>query len=328
MNPIARALATTALAASLGGCTMSALDLEARGTEPIPAKLAQTMKTKSMRAASPILVRIFKRESELEVWKLAASGRYEKLKTYPMCRWSGKLGPKTREGDRQAPEGFYRVSRGNLNPRSSYYLSFDLGYPNRLERALGRTGSNLMVHGACSSSGCFAMSDASMVEVYALAREAFDGGQGSFQVQSFPFRMTARNMAAHRGDPNMAFWSDLKRGYDAFEARRRPLRVGACEGRYAFGADPATLPDDPLGACPADAGVPDLDPGLVAEGTESGADVAPTTSTFAYADGGMHPKFRELLARHGADRLSKMTSLNKTPVSRPNAALADPYASR
>ena len=119
----------------------------------IPAKLVAEMREKKMSAESPVLVRIFKKESELEVWKQDASGRFALLKTYPMCRWSGKLGPKTKTGDRQAPEGFYHVSAGMLNPKSQYYLSFNLGYPNRLESALGYTGEALMVHGPARRRG-------------------------------------------------------------------------------------------------------------------------------------------------------------------------------
>ena len=81
---------------------------------------------------SPILVRIFKEESELEVWKQETTGRFALLKTYPICRWSGELGPKIKEGDRQAPEGFYTITPGQMNPNSNYYLAFNIGYPERL----------------------------------------------------------------------------------------------------------------------------------------------------------------------------------------------------
>jgi murein L,D-transpeptidase YafK len=82
---------------------------------------------KRMPKDSPILVRLFKQESEAEVWKQDTSGRFALLKTYPICRWSGELGPKIREGDRQAPEGFYTVTPAQMNPNSSYYLAFDIG---------------------------------------------------------------------------------------------------------------------------------------------------------------------------------------------------------
>ena len=145
---------------------------------------------------SPMLVRLFKQEAELEVWKQNRSGRFALLKTYPICRWSGDLGPKVREGDRQAPEGFYAITPAQMNPTSAYYLSFNTGYPNAYDKALGHTGSELMVHGDCSSRGCYAMTDEQIAEIYALGREAFFGGQTSFQFQAYPFRMTPINMAS------------------------------------------------------------------------------------------------------------------------------------
>ena len=321
--------AAVLLALSLGGCANALTDLDERGSVPIPSRLLGEMRSKDMSARAPVLVRIFKQESEIEVWKETSAGDYALLKTYPMCRWSGRLGPKTREGDRQAPEGFYSVRRGMLNPRSQYHLSFDLGYPNRLEKARGYTGDLLMVHGACSSSGCFAITDASMTEVYAVAREALDAGQDAVQVQSFPFRMTGENMAAHRDDPNFAFWTNLKEGYDAFEVRRRPPELSVCGGGYRFNADWARTPsDDPLSACPARLDTPEpallarrnADAKIMSEMPAEGFSVVS-----AYSDGGMHPKFRALLESRGAERLAKMTSGSSTPVSRPDAALADPY---
>src|ERR671929_153697 len=166
--------------------------------------MMRDLEKKSMPKESPILVRTFKEESELEVWKQDTTGHFALLKTYPICRWSGELGPKIKEGDRQAPEGFYTITPAQLNPNSHYYLSFDIGYPNAFDRAHGRTGSNLMVHGDCSSRGCYAMTDEQIAEIYALARESFFGGQKSFQIQAYPFRMTPVNMAKHRNSVQMA----------------------------------------------------------------------------------------------------------------------------
>ena len=185
---------------------------------------------------SPILVRLFKEESELEVWKQDREGRFALLKTYPICRWSGELGPKVKEGDRQAPEGFYNITPGQMNPNSQYYLSFDLGYPNAYDRAYGRTGAQLMVHGDCSSRGCYSMTDEQISEIYALGRDSFFGGQKSFQVQAYPFRMTAQNLARHRNNPNIAFWKMLKKGNDHFEVTQ-PRAQGQClRKRYVFDA--------------------------------------------------------------------------------------------
>jgi murein L,D-transpeptidase YafK len=305
------------------------LDIEERAVQPLSAEIQAEMKRKGTSPNSPVLVRIFKEESELEVWKQTSSGRYALLKTYPMCRWSGKLGPKKRMGDRQAPEGFYHVSASMLNPQSQYYLSFNLGYPNKLERALGYTGEALMVHGACSSSGCFALTDKGVAEIYAIAREALRGGQRAFQVQAFPFRMTPRNMARNRNDPNFRFWMDLKRGHDSFEVLGREPTVAYCEGRYVFDTSDMDPSQDALASCPPDATE------IPAVAVRSQADEVETerisaTGTFAtahaYADGGMHPSFRRILERDGEKALSKRTSGSAVPISKPAAALADPHA--
>jgi len=179
----------------------AAVAADGKSMAPIPAATLALMKAKDAAPASPILIRAYKKEAELEVWKQAKDGRYVLLKTFPICRWSGQLGPKTTLGDRQTPEGFYAVGPAQMNPNSAYYLSFDIGYPNAFDRARGGSGSYLMVHGTCSSAGCFAMTDKGIAEIYALAREAFAGGQQAFQFQAYPFRMTAENMAKHRLDP-------------------------------------------------------------------------------------------------------------------------------
>jgi murein L,D-transpeptidase YafK len=320
-----------ALALVLSACVSTVLDVDGKATQSIPAALVADMSRKSMSPSAPVLVRIFKQESELEVWKRDRTGKFALLKTYPMCRWSGKLGPKKQNGDRQAPEGFYHVSAGMLNPNSQYYLSFNLGYPNRLEAALGYTGEALMVHGACSSSGCFALTDEGVAEIYAVSREALKGGQGSFQVQAFPFRMTPQNMAKNRNDPNFAFWSDLKLGYDIFEVTRRQPKVSYCEGRYVFDREfEGGEPRDPLASCPPALNAADP---LVAGRQQSDRvamdDLLSTGSVLsahAYADGGMHPSFRKLLERGGQSALAKRTSLTSVPISRPDAALADPHS--
>jgi murein L,D-transpeptidase YafK len=199
------------------------------------------MAEKGMSSSDPILVRAYKTESELEVWKRRADGKYAHLKTYPICRWSGQLGPKIREGDRQAPEGFYTVTPGQMNPDSANYLAFDTGFPNDYDRAHGRTGAYLMVHGSCSSAGCYAITDQAIAELYAIAREAFAGGQPAFQFQAYPFRMRAENFAKHRADPNIAFWRNLKEGSDVFEVTREEPRVSVVDQRYDFGPEQPTV---------------------------------------------------------------------------------------
>lgn len=221
-------LITAAFAVMLSGCGQE-LPPHLR---PLPAEAKAMLTEKGMTEDAPILVRIFKEESELEVWKSKDDGRFHHFKTYPICNWSGKLGPKTRQGDKQAPEGFYRVSQRLMNPNSQFHLSFNLGYPNKFDRSHGRTGNYLMVHGDCRSAGCYAMTDALIEEIYALARESFKGGQKKFTVQALPFRMTPDNMRRHARHKSYPFWKTLKVGYDHFEYTRQEPKVDVCEKRY------------------------------------------------------------------------------------------------
>src|SRR5712672_4116399 len=238
---LVRALITSAALGAgmlLAGCNSDEISLanNAKANQPVPAKLIAEMTAKDMDLQSPILVRLYKQEAELEVWKQDRSGRFAPLKTYPICRWSGDLGPKVREGDRQAPEGFYAISPAQMNPQSAYYLSFNTGYPNAYDKALGHTGSQLMVHGDFSSRGCYAMTDEQIAEIYSLGRESSFGGQKSFQLQAYPFRMTPVNMAKHRSNPNMPFWKMIKEGNDHFEVTRQETKVDFCEKKYVFDA--------------------------------------------------------------------------------------------
>ena len=312
----------------LSGCITGEGD--DRHLQPLPARLVSEMSRKGMSQSDPIFVRIFKKESELEIWKRDRSGRYALLKTYPMCRWSGQLGPKKSEGDRQAPEGFYTVTAELMNPRSQFYLSFNLGYPNPLEQSQGYSGSALMVHGACTSAGCFAMTDDGVTEIYGLAREAFAGGQSSFQVQALPFRMTPENMARHRNNPNFAFWQNLKEGADHFDALRQPPRLAACGRRYVFNARDGSGPMTPGAPCPTYEIDPEVQP-LVSQKQERDQArfaelVAAGTPAMSYAlaDGGMHKSFRAMLKTLGPERMQPVVA-GKVAISRPDAALADPF---
>ena len=245
----ARGVVLAAACAALAGCVAEGGQLATFGPKHLQPVSPQTMALfdqKGMDKNSPILLRIFKEESELEIWKQNRDGKFALLKTYPICRWSGELGPKVREGDRQAPEGFYFITPELMNPRSSYYLAFNLGYPNEFDRAYGRTGAHLMVHGDCSSRGCYAMTDEQIQDIFALARDSFDGGQLAFQVHALPFRMTSKNMARHRNNPHLAFWRMLKEGNDHFELTKAQPKIDVCEKRYVFNAhlhDPSQLFD-------------------------------------------------------------------------------------
>lgn len=325
-----RALLIFALLMSgLAACTTA--DLDTRSMQPLPAKLVSQMTQKGMKPSDPILIRIYKQESELEVWKRDSSGNYALLKTYPICRWSGKLGPKRREGDRQAPEGFYSVTPALMNPQSQFFLSFNLGFPNKLEQALGYEGTALMVHGGCSSSGCYALTNDGVTEIYGMAREAFVGGQAAFQIQSLPFRMTPQNLVHHRDNPNMAFWLNLKQGADQFDVTRQPPGVQACDKRYVFGAQATSLGAlfAPLAPCPAYRVDPAVASKVATKEAKDAAQILAIAATdvdqpLAYSDGGMNASFRDVLESAGPEKLSKLTSAG-FPVSRPEAALADPY---
>jgi len=247
VNAVIAACVLTSVIA-LGGCGQFSPPY----LKPLSAQTQALLNQKGMTAESPILVRIFKSESELEIWKAKDDGRFYHFKTYPICDWSGTLGPKVNQGDRQTPEGFYLVSAPQMNPKSKYYLAFNLGFPNAYDRSNGRTGADIMVHGDCKSAGCYAMTDGVVEEIYIVAREALAGGQESFQVQAYPFRMTKANMEKHKSDKWYGFWQNLKEGYDYFEITHQPPKVDVCDKHYlinaAFvgGATP-----NPSAACPA-----------------------------------------------------------------------------
>lgn len=239
------------------------------------------MEALNMDRAAPILIRIYKEESTLEVWKHNRNGKFALLNSYPICKFSGTLGPKLVEGDHQAPEGFYDITPDQMNPNSSEYLAFNTGFPNNFDRSLGRTGSFLMVHGGCRSVGCYAMTDYAMEELFGLVDEAFKGGQEKVQLQAFPFRMTAQNLASHAGDPNMPFWEMLKAGNDAFLATERPPRVAVCDRRYVF--NPSVAGDfDPSAPCPIDIESTPIAGALQSSWETSASTVPPNTGTIRY----------------------------------------------
>lgn len=213
---------------------VSKLGFSLPGT-PDLSDLKGRLASHGLKAGDAIFMRIFKREFELELWMMR-DGRFHRFATYPICKWSGELGPKVKEGDRQAPEGFYTVDAKALNPNSAWHRSFNLGYPNAYDRSFGRTGSLLMVHGGCGSIGCYAMTNAVIDEIWTLVTSALGGAQQRFQVQVLPFRMTEQNLALYSGTQNSVFWADLKRGSDLFEASQIPPKVSVCGKRYAFTA--------------------------------------------------------------------------------------------
>lgn len=236
--------------ANVAGCSSPHYKTEPTvrtGTVRMPT--LRQMESLNMDRTAPIFIRTYKEENTLEIWKQDRTGKFALLKSYPICKFSGKLGPKIVEGDYQAPEGFYDIMPEQMNPRSSQYLAFNIGYPNAFDRSLGRTGSFLMVHGGCKSVGCYAMTDYQMEEIYGLVDEAFKGGQDKIQLAALPFRMTTYNLARHADNPNAPFWEMLKSGEDAFLAAGRPPSVAVCDQRYVF--NPMVSDNlDPNGPCP------------------------------------------------------------------------------
>jgi len=276
--------------------------LPTKATKELPPQLLSLLQQKHMPKYSPILVRVFKEESELEVWKQDTTGHFQILKTYPICRWSGDLGPKLHEGDRQAPEGFYTITPELMNPNSNYYLAINTGFPNNFDKANDRDGSFLMVHGDCWSSGCYAMTDEQMAEIYALARDSFLS-QPSFQIQAYPFRLTPANLARHRTNPNIDFWKMLKIGNDHFEATRLEPKVNVCDRQYVFDAQDlanSSKPGvfDPTGKCPAFVVNPkiarrvlDKERADQVEYTKLVEDNVPVAPIYSGLDGGMNQVF-------------------------------------
>lgn len=195
--------------------------------------LDQRLAAHGVKLGAPILMRIFKREFELELW-VQRQGVFHRFAVYPICRWSGVLGPKLKQGDHQAPEGFYTVAPGQMNPNSRWHRSFNLGFPNAYDQSHGRNGTFLMVHGGCSSVGCYAMTNEVIDELWAFTTKAFAGGQKRFQVQIYPFRMTDENLARRAPGTWTQFWADLKVGHDLFEKTLVPPRVSVCSRRYVF----------------------------------------------------------------------------------------------
>jgi WD40 repeat protein/murein L,D-transpeptidase YafK len=195
------------------------------------AQLDARLRAKGMKRGDPVFLRIFKGDHEAEAW-IKRGGRFALFEVYPICAWSGQLGPKLQKGDYQSPEGFYTISRGQLHPNSHYHRAFNLGFPNLFDRANKRTGAHLMMHGGCASVGCYAMTDPVIDEIWSLVTAALDGGQKRVAVHVFPFRMTEDRLDAFQWHPWAEFWRDLKRGYDLFETSHTPPQIDVCNKRY------------------------------------------------------------------------------------------------
>ncbi len=231
----------------------------ANGKLPLPgtpdlSHLEERLAKRGLPEDAAMLIRIFKAELQLEVWINRDGGaRYALFASYPICYWSGTLGPKLKEGDRQAPEGFYTVTLPQANPNGARWpKALDIGFPNTFDTLHARSGSYILIHGGCASIGCFAMTNGVNKELHTLAMRALDAGQAYVPIYVFPFRMTVENLARYETPALSPFWRNLKEGYDLFERTRRPLRISVCGSRYDFeasdpwdGANPG-----PIAVCP------------------------------------------------------------------------------
>ena len=197
--------------------------------------LEEALALKGLHYGDPVFIRAFKEEGELELWvRKRETGKYEHFRTWDVAAQSGKSGPKLAEGDGQVPEGFYFVPPSAMKPDSTFHLAFNVGYPNAYDRAHGRSGTFIMIHGNCVSIGCLAMTDPKIEEIYTLCDAALKNGQPYFRVNLFPFRMTSGRLAREKDSPWFDFWTNLKEGSDFFESSHVPPEADVEKGRYVF----------------------------------------------------------------------------------------------
>ncbi len=227
----------------------------AEGALPLPgtpdlSAFDERLAARGIKLGANVFIRAFKAESELELWMMK-DGRYVLFATYPVCQWSGTIGPKVRESDKQTPEGFYTINRRQLHRSARHPKALNLGFPNALDKSFERTGSYLLIHGGCSSIGCFAMTDTIIEEIWRVTEAALKEGQDHIPVHAFPFRMTEQNLALVEDNEWKDFWLNLKEGYDAFERTKYPPKVSVCEKRYQFQdiAPPEVGDAGPLAVC-------------------------------------------------------------------------------
>jgi hypothetical protein len=230
-----RKISAIILTLSLSACASFDTHVDSRrGLAPQSTNLVTATERAGSTPTSPTLIRIFKETKELELWKMSNNGKFELVRIYDICTFSGELGPKLKQGDRQAPEGFYSISSEQLNYNSIRFLSLNTGFPNPYDRAHNATGNSLMIHGGCDSSGCYAIEDGPVQEVFTSVRDSLRAGQKSVQLQIYPFRMSKWAMYTNSNNKNIDFWRQLKFGYDQFEVTKKPLNVNIVKGKYVI----------------------------------------------------------------------------------------------
>ena len=234
------------LAGMLGGAPAlgqsSAAAAAAAADADVRQRFTRTFKTAQLpgdlaaigaRLGAPMLLRVFKQEREVEVWVQPEDQQtFVLFRIFPICFYSGKLGPKVKEGDMQSPEGFYFVGPAQMRAKSQYHRAIDFAFPNDYDAAQGYTGTELLIHGNCVSSGCYAMTDPFVEQLYELGSTTAATAAQGFWIHAFPFHMTAEALAGQQDSPWLGFWQQLKAGYDAFETSRIPPHIRVEGGRY------------------------------------------------------------------------------------------------
>ncbi len=232
-------LLATFILTACAGVNIDPLSWWQQKRDAVVAQVKIDFEQRKLTPGTPVYLRIFKQSAIMQMWlRDDISGKYALYKTYPICKFSGTLGPKLIEGDKQSPEGFYVVEPQWMNPNSQYHLAFNIQYPNAYDRSYGRTGSHIMVHGDCKSIGCYAMTDSQIEEIYAIVELAHESGQRSVPIDIFPFHMTEENLIAHINSPWYPFWRNLQQGYLLFEENRQPPIASVANGQYVFNSYP------------------------------------------------------------------------------------------
>jgi len=207
-----------------------------RVREAYTAKAKIVDKTLAVHSISPgnmrIYLRAFKTEKKVELWaKNTSDTVYVLVKEFPICELSGDVGPKRRSHDLQVPEGFYHISK--LNPYSKYYLSMEINYPNAsdsIRGVRGRLGNEIYIHGSCISSGCLAMTDDKIKELFVYCIEAYNSGQEKINLTMFPAQLNDANYSRlksrySKDKDKISLWADLKKSYDLFNNTKVPPTV-------------------------------------------------------------------------------------------------------
>ena len=226
----------------LGQTSAGAAAAAAAADAEVRQRFTRTFKTAQLpgdlaaigaRLGAPMLLRVFKQEREVEVWVQPKDQQnFVLFRIFPICFYSGKLGPKVKEGDMQSPEGFYFVGPAQMRAKSQYHRAIDFAFPNDYDAAQGYTGTELLIHGNCVSSGCYAMTDPFVEQLYELGSATAATAAQGFWIHAFPFQMTAEALAGQQDSPWLGFWQQLKAGYDAFETSRIPPHIRVDGGRY------------------------------------------------------------------------------------------------